>query len=120
LELRPTLRIMARTTVQKVNHNCLNATIQTARDVGLAGISFLAADLTSEAFNRPLVWPVERQNPVALTANEVRGLQDEIERVISTRGDEIKSGYIAENAEKLRRIVGHFKAHLGLESPRSP
>ena len=120
LELRPTLRMMARTTVQKANHNRLNATIQTARDIGLAGISYLAADLTSEAFNRPLVWPVERQNPVALTTNELRGLHDEIERIISTRGDEIRSGYIAENAEKLRRIVGHFKAHLGLESPRSP
>ena len=30
------------------------------------------------------------------------------------RGEEIKTGYIAENAEKLRRIVSHFNAHLGL------
>ncbi len=120
LELRPTLRIMARTTVQKANHNRLNETVETAHDIGLAGISFLAADLTSEAFNRPLLWPVERQNPVALTMNEVSGLRDEVERIIATRGEEIKTGYIAENAEKLRRIVSHFNAHLGLEAPRSP
>jgi radical SAM protein with 4Fe4S-binding SPASM domain len=118
--LRPALRITARTTVQKANHTRLNETVDAAGRLELSGISFLAADLTSEAFNRPLLWPVERQNPIALTAEEIVVLSDEIEQMIVTRGKQIRSGYIAESAAKLRRIVSHFRVHLGMEQPESP
>jgi len=117
---RPDMPIMARTTVQKANHNRLNDTVDAALSIGLSGISFLAADLTSEAFNRPLLWQVEKQNSVALTQSEVSALDGEVARLISRRHHEIQSGYIAESPDKLWRIVEHFRAHLGLETPRSP
>jgi MoaA/NifB/PqqE/SkfB family radical SAM enzyme len=117
---RPQLIVKARTTVQKANHLYLNETVGAALALGLSGISFLAADLTSEAFNRPLLWPVERQNSVALTESEVSSLSNEIGRLIVTRQEQIHSGYIAESPAKLRRIVSHFRAHLGLEASRAP
>jgi radical SAM protein with 4Fe4S-binding SPASM domain len=119
-QLRPDMRITTRTTVQKANHIRLNETVDTAEQLKLSGISFLAADLTSEAFNRPLLWPIERQNPIALTSDETVALSNELEKVIATRSEQIRAGYIAERPAKLRRIVSHFRAHLGLENPRSP
>jgi MoaA/NifB/PqqE/SkfB family radical SAM enzyme len=119
-QLRPRMRITARATVQKANHRHLRATVADAKAIGLDGISFLAADLTSEAFNRSLLWPVERQNEVSLTALEVEAMEDEVENLIVHRATEIRTGYIAENASKLRRIVDHFKAHLGRAQHQSP
>jgi MoaA/NifB/PqqE/SkfB family radical SAM enzyme len=117
---RPHMSIKARTTVQKANHLWLSDTVGAALSLGLSGISFLAADLTSEAFNRRLLWPVERQDSIALTESEVSSLSDEIGRLIVVRSEQLRSGYIAENPAKLRRIVSHFRAHLGLEPPRAP
>ena len=118
--IRPRMRISGRTTVQRANHCHLQETVAVAQTIGLDSISFLAADLTSEAFNRPLLWPSERQNEIALTAGELHVLKEEVEGLIARYTKEIRAGYIAESAKKLRRIVAHFAAHLGLVKPVSP
>ena len=117
---RPSLSITARTTVQKANHAYLRETLAAAKHLNLNGISFLAADLTSEAFNRPLGWSANRQSEVALSLEEVAVLEDEIESLIAENPTDIDSGYVAESPEKLRRIVTHFRAHLGLGRTESP
>ncbi len=96
LRRKPDLGIACRTTVQKANHRHLRATVKAAKAIGFKSISLLAADLTSEAFNRPLVWPGERQSEIALTEKEVAGLEDEIEQLIVEHGGDIHRGYIAE------------------------
>ncbi|HWG58247.1 MAG TPA: radical SAM protein [Candidatus Acidoferrales bacterium] len=118
--IRPAISIRARTTVQSANFRFLRATVESARALGLDGISFLAADLTSEAFNRPSGWTAARQHEVALSAQDLPGLEREIESLIEQFAAEIHSGFIAESPGKLRRIVRHFRAYLGLECPRSP
>jgi MoaA/NifB/PqqE/SkfB family radical SAM enzyme len=118
--LRPAIRITGRTTVQKSNHLYLRETVASAKSLGLDAISFLAADLTSEAFNRPLLWPVERQSEIGLTFDEVCALNDEIEELIASYVEEIRDGYIAETAEKLRKIADHFRAQIGIGEHRSP
>ena len=118
--IAPGLPIRARTTVQRANHRHLRETIAGAKSLQLASISFLAADVTSTAFNRELVWPVERQNQVALTIDEVRILEAELQRIIEDYRDEISSGFIAESPSKLLRIASHFRAQLGLERPVAP
>jgi MoaA/NifB/PqqE/SkfB family radical SAM enzyme len=117
---RPDMRISARTTVQKLNHNSLRDTVRCAKEFGLNGISFLAADVTSEAFNRPSLWPGERQNEVTLSVEEVRALDAEVENLIVECAADIRSGYVAESPAKLRKIVTSFKAHLGLATAESP
>jgi MoaA/NifB/PqqE/SkfB family radical SAM enzyme len=117
---KPELGIACRTTVQKANHRHLRATVRAAKTIGFTSISLLAADLTSEAFNRALVWPGERQSEIALTEEEVGGLEDEIEQLIVEHGGDIRRGYIAEGAAKLRRIARRFREHLGHASPESP
>jgi len=115
--LRPSMRIGARCTVQRANHHALCRTVECARAMGLNSISFLAADVTSYAFNRPMAWGAARQNLVALDEQQIGRLQQEIEDLIAMLGED---GFVAESPDKLRRIVLHFRAHLGQVPAASP
>jgi MoaA/NifB/PqqE/SkfB family radical SAM enzyme len=106
--------VSARCTVQSRNAAHLRETVQAARDLGLRSISFLAADLASAAFNRPLVWPASRQSAVA---PELDSLAREIECLIAEYPDD---GFVLESPAKLRRIAAHFRAHYGLEPHTAP
>jgi len=117
---RPDMIVRARCTVQKANHPSLCDVVRSAKEIGLNSISFLAADLTSEAFNHPRGWTPERQDRVALTANEADALEAEVERLISEFTPDLDSGFVVESADKLRRIVLHFRAHLGLAQHVAP
>ncbi len=119
-EHRPEMRITARTTVQKANHCHLRDTARTARQLNLNAISFLAADLTSSAFNRPLIWPASRQEEIGLSLLEVGALEREIDSLIQESGRESECGFIAETPEKLRRIARQFRVQLGLKTGESP
>ncbi len=110
---RSGMMVRARCTVQKENHDSLRATIVSAKEIGFDSISFLAADLTSSAFNRPQGWGEERQQKVSMDAEEVEALDSEIEQLIREYDFELKSGFIVETESKLRKIVHHFRAHLG-------
>ncbi|HET9308050.1 MAG TPA: radical SAM protein [Candidatus Sulfotelmatobacter sp.] len=112
-QLRPEIAVRARCTIQKANHRALGSTVQSAKEIGLTSISFLAADLTSSAFNRPEGWLPDRVNRVSLTSEEVDALETEIEQLVREHRADIDSGFIVESPQKLRRIVQHFRAHLG-------
>jgi MoaA/NifB/PqqE/SkfB family radical SAM enzyme len=112
--------ITCRTTVQKANHRHLCETVDAARALGLDSISFLAADLTSQAFNRPLIWPGEKQSEIGLSLDETRALEEEIELLILEYEAGINHNYILESAAKLRKIPRRFREHLGQLSPQSP
>jgi MoaA/NifB/PqqE/SkfB family radical SAM enzyme len=118
--LRPAVRISARCTVQRANHNALRQTVATAWRIGLNQVSFLAADLTSGAFNRPEGWTSQRQSCVALAPEEIECLSDEIEALIGENGQDIAAGFVVESPAKLRRIVRHFRAHAGQIAPEAP
>jgi Fe-coproporphyrin III synthase len=117
---KPDLQIRARSTVQKANHRQLRQTVLAAKALYLDCISFLAVDLTSQAFNRELIWPGERQNEIALTRTEVRDLEEEMELLIRDCAEDIRSRFIVESETKLRRIVGRFREHLGDMRPVAP
>jgi len=116
----PSVPITCRTTVQKANHRHLCETVDAAKAIGLDSISFLAADLTSEAFNRPLLWPGEKQSEIGLTVEETKALEEEIERLILEYETDIAHKYIVESPVKLRKIPRRFHEHLGLLSPEAP
>jgi len=119
-EMRREMWITARSTVQKANHKYLVETARAAQLLQLNGISFLAADLTSSAFNRPLIWPTSRQAEIGLSLSEAALLEDQIETLIRDSEKEFGAGFVVESPEKLRRIARHFRVQLGLESAESP
>ncbi len=102
--LAPEYPIAARCTVQTRNAGHLRATVDAARALGLRSISFLAADLNSSAFNRPLAWPDTKK---AAVSPELAILDQELEAMIAAYPDD---GFIQETPEKLRRIARHFRA----------
>jgi MoaA/NifB/PqqE/SkfB family radical SAM enzyme len=114
---RPDFPVAARSTVQQANFRHLRATARTAKEIGLRSISFLAADVTSSAFNRPEPWNSERQAAVALDARDLPELEGEIEALLTeSEGDP----FLLDSAQKLRRIALHFRANLGLSEPSAP
>jgi MoaA/NifB/PqqE/SkfB family radical SAM enzyme len=119
-QLRPEIPVRARCTVQKANHRALRAVVQSAREIGLNSISFLAADLTSSAFNRPEGWLPDRVDRVALISEEIDALEAEVEGLVDEQRANPDSGFVVESASKLHRIVQHFRAHLGQAENVSP
>ena len=118
--LRPDTRITARSTIQRANHRFLVETARAAFRMGLDGISFLAVDVNSTAFNRSLVWPVGHQNEVALSLDEVPALDQEVDALILAAAMEFPANFVAESPEKLRKIARHFRVLLGLARPEAP
>jgi len=112
-QLRPEMPVRARCTVQKANCRSLRALVRSAKEIGLNSVSFLAADLTSAAFNRPDGWLSDRAIRVALAPEELGALAAEVEQLIAEHAQDFNSGFIVESPQKLRRIVQHFRAHLG-------
>ena len=112
-QLRAEMPIHGRCTIQKGNFGELRNTVHVARALNLNSISFLAVDTTSNAFNRPGGWSPGHQATVALNTAEVAVLESEIEALISEYENEIESGFVVENAEKLRRIPLRFRSRLG-------
>jgi len=108
---RPVPSLRGRCTVQRANLARLCDTVGAARDLGLDGISFLAADTTSPAFGRAAGWSPESRARVSPDAGELERLAAEIERLEATRADDLSSGFVAESASKLRaRLLDHFRA----------
>jgi MoaA/NifB/PqqE/SkfB family radical SAM enzyme len=105
------VRISGRCVVQQANCRCLRATVQAAHDVKLDRISFLAVDVSSEAFNRPGGWDAERAASIAPGEHDLPVLLDELTRLeLECRAD-FETGFIAESPLKLRRrLYDYFRA----------
>ena len=118
--IAPDRAIHGRATVQKFNRQHLRQTVRAAHEIKLNSISFLAADVVSDAFNRPGGWDRDRQGVVLLDNEETQDLCLEMEALISECREELESGFILESAAKLRRIVHHFESHCGAREPVAP
>lgn len=102
--------ISGRCTVQRANFRELRATVAAARSLGLDRLSFLAADVSSEAFNRPGGWNPGRASEVALDRDDLPILAVELDALAVDCTD----GFLAESPAKLRRrLLQHFTALLG-------
>jgi len=117
LERDPDFRISARCTVQRSNFRYLRDTVDTARQLSLHSISFLAADIDSSAFARPNGWPITKKSAISLDSAEVAELEAELEALISRAEC---GNFVCESPAKLRRIALHFRAVLGEKPPVAP
>jgi MoaA/NifB/PqqE/SkfB family radical SAM enzyme len=111
--LRPSMPVVGRCVVQRSNFRDIPYVIHAAKAVGLDMLSFLPADVTSEAFNRPQPWGVERSSEIALGQEETSELARIVEEIIARYGAEISSGFIYESCNALRRLVQYYAALNG-------
>ena len=107
-------RLIARSVVQRGNHLRIADTIAAAREIGFDELSFLAADLTSKAFNRPDPWSVDRQSEVAIPGVELPLFEEAIELARVNDADLFDGGFVAGGVKSLSRIHRYYAAVAGL------
>ena len=122
--LSPRMPVRARCTVHRYNFRELPRLIEKARAMGLDGISFLAADVSSEAFGRASQGNGVGAKTSLRTASSTSGLLlngdqiDEFARVVEhtivSRAADFESGFVAETPDKLRRLPRYYAAQQGL------
>ena len=105
--------VSGRCVLQRQNYHRLPRIVDAAHHVGLDQISFLAADVSTSAFNRPQGWEDERVADVALSRLETEQFAQLVEATIGTHAGDFESGYIAESPEKIRRLVQYYAALNG-------
>jgi MoaA/NifB/PqqE/SkfB family radical SAM enzyme len=112
--LKPDFPISARCVIQRLNFADWPNIIGAAHAVGLDQISFLPADVSTEAFNRPELWGEERTEEVKLEQAQLPQLKAVIEALLSDYATDFASRYIAESPDKIRRIYDYYAAFYSL------
>jgi MoaA/NifB/PqqE/SkfB family radical SAM enzyme len=108
--LKPDYPISARCVIQRRNYADWPHIVDAAHEIGLDQISFLAADISSEAFNRPDLWAQDRIEDVKLEVTELPRLNSVIEALIETHAVDFAAGYIVESPAKIRCIYDYYAA----------
>lgn len=109
-EFKHDFYVGARCVIQKENFLDIPNIIDTAHTLQLNQISFLAADVSSTAFNREQIWQSDRVADIALSSQETAQFSDLLEKVIDAYANDFSTGFIAENPHKLRRILHYYAA----------
>jgi MoaA/NifB/PqqE/SkfB family radical SAM enzyme len=106
----PSVPIFARATLHRANFRELPRLVRRARELGLSGISFLAADVTSTAFGRSRP---PAGGALLLDGDEIAEFRSIVEFVIANEGEAFRSGFVAESPDKLRRLPEYYAALRG-------
>jgi MoaA/NifB/PqqE/SkfB family radical SAM enzyme len=111
---RPDFSISARCVLQKRNFRDLANIVTAARGLALDRISFMAADLSSTAFNRPNGWDDEHTDAVCLSSEESLEFADIIEQLIAHNAEDFTTGFISERPDRLRGLGHYYQAVHGI------
>ena len=106
----PLLSMRARSTLHRHNFRELPYLIDKAKALGLAQISFLAADVTSEAFGRRAETSTRG---LLLSESEVEEFTCVVEETLVSHAQDFGSHLVAESPDKLRRLPRYYAAQLG-------
>ena len=114
--MAPQLKLRARSTLHRRNFDTMAQLVDRAHAMGLDGISFLTADVTSDAFGRTPgpADAVPEARGLLLDADEVKRFTSVVEGLIASHARDLESRFIAESPDKLRRLPAYFAAQLGL------
>ena len=107
------LPITGRCVLQRSNYRDLPNIISSARILGLDQISFLAADVSTPAFNRPEAWNMDKVIQVALDEQDTKEFRKVVEESIREFGNLYKRKFIAESPRKMFDLVRYYEALLG-------
>jgi MoaA/NifB/PqqE/SkfB family radical SAM enzyme len=109
----PTPRLIARSVVQRENCASIDRTIQAAQAMGFDEVSFLAADVSSQAFNRETRWSGERASEVAVGAADLDNLTAAVDRAVDSSGDLFENGFVSGGRASLDRVQQYYAALAG-------
>lgn len=110
----PHFPITGRTVIHRLNFRNLPGILDAAVALGLQQISFLPADVTSEAFNRADPWDEPRQHEILPSRRELPELQTMLDHIVRQYQPLFASGFIAESPAKFLKIGAYYAASHGL------
>ena len=105
--------VSARCVLQRLNFEDLPNIIAAARAIGLDSLSFLVADTSSAAFNRPDGWPDDRVREVCLSEKEADQFSTIVEETLVRHSAEFSSGFVVESPAKMRNLAAYYRAANG-------
>ena len=109
-------KITGRTVIHKLNYKKWPQIIDSAKELGLQQISFLPADVSSEAFNREVRWDAPRQQEIMIPKDELPYLESVIEHLLTAYKHDFDEHFIAESQEKIQKIYSYYSALHGINS----
>jgi MoaA/NifB/PqqE/SkfB family radical SAM enzyme len=109
--IAPAVPITARCTIHRQNHRELERIVRKAREIGVDRVSFLAADLSSSAFNRTGAAP--HAADLALDEAERAELRQLIDVAAADLAGEFATRFVEQPPERLRRIADYYDALAG-------
>jgi MoaA/NifB/PqqE/SkfB family radical SAM enzyme len=105
--LRHRPKIVARCTLQRDNVRRIPELVRSARQMGFDALSFLGADISSDAFSRDLHGSAD-----AMAIRSTTEDLDRMEASIESLAD-LHDGFVEGGIQKLRRISHYFRALIG-------
>jgi MoaA/NifB/PqqE/SkfB family radical SAM enzyme len=111
----PMQQISIRTVLQKNNFRQLPEFINLAKNLNVNRISFLAADLFSNAYGRELFVHSESQSDndlILLNHDEVTEFKNIIRNTFQEFKSDFNNGFVSESEEKLMKIADYYSAVL--------
>lgn len=105
--------LTGRCVLQRGNYFDFYSIVKESKAIGLDQISFLAADVSSSAFNHPGGWTNDKVHQIALSGPEVLEFDRLVHQSFIDLRDEYSTGFIAESPSRMQRIVQYYKAING-------
>ena len=112
-KLKPEFRITGRCVLQKLNYRYFPDIIRTAQTLQLQQISFLAADVSTSAFNRESPWTDEKVVQIELNEVETQEFESLLKASFREFESDYQSKFIAETPAKMLELAQYYKAMLG-------
>ncbi|HTE32026.1 MAG TPA: radical SAM protein [Chryseolinea sp.] len=113
--LQPSFRTTARCVLQKQNFTDLVNIVRATEAIGIDQVSFLAADVSSTAFNHGNNLG-QTANEVILNLDECLAFEEIVENSFTLLKNAYESRFIAESPGKMRKLVQYYKAINGLDA----
>ena len=113
-KIKKDYRVTGRSVIQHANYLDFPNIVDAAHEIGLDQISFLTADVSTDAFNRPELWSEDKIGEISLSIDELKKFKDIIEYLIKSHSKDFQNGFIAESPDKIRRFYFYYAAFYGL------
>lgn len=105
-------KISARCVIQRHNFSDFVNTVKAVKKLGIDQISFLPADISTQAFNHVALGE-DRIHEIALSKTEVHELEQILVNSFESLAPEYNAKFITESPSKMMRIVQYYRAING-------
>lgn len=106
--------ISFRCVVQRRNFRKLDEMVELGKRLGIDRISFLAADVQTDAFHRDQAGFAAPTGEILLDSSECGEFRESVRDFFEKRKTEFASHFIAESPQKIMHLVEYYEAHQGI------